>query len=357
MTEKSGTQSPERRGQTIWPELPADRDRYPPSFFVDPGGSMNDDSNEIQPWEKFKDKFPFGLCLVAEEIGDDFARVVAFARSIGIEEIEIGSLWGARIDAVPFGRLVAARDILRGHGMRVRAVTTQAFKTVSLGHLDAAQIPADPHYLEDMELFRTSVRAAEFLGAPLVRAFSFRREGMTGLGNPSPRLPGGGVFPEEMVERVALGLAPAIREAEVSGVVVALENVRSCWCNSGRNTRKLLETVGSQSLRAIWDPANAYVSGEEDAVDAGYDAAKPFAAHVHLKDAVVENADTGLTRWERIGDGEVGLGTQLEALRAESFDGCISLETHWAPPGSDRETNTRRTYTGLIELLAALLTQ
>lgn len=315
---------------------------------------MNDGSKVTQLWSALKGQFPFELCLVAEEIGDDFARVITSARSMGIEEIELGSLWGDNIDEIPFGRLVDARDMLRDNGMRVRMVATQAFKTVFLGSVDVEDIPSDPHYGEHMDLFRTSVEAAIFFGAPLVRVFSFRREGMVGLGNPSPRLPWGGAFPDEMVDRVAAGLEPAVRLAKDGGLVVALENVRSCWCDSGRNTGKLLERIGSSSLRAIWDPANAYVSGEKDAAEVGYKAVRPFVAHVHLKDAVVEDVETGLTRWERIGDGSVGLGAQLEALQGDPFDGCISLETHWAPPDSDREVNTRRTYEGLVDLLKEL---
>ena len=305
-------------------------------------------------WKILQQRFPFDLCLVAEEIGNDFERVIASARSMGIEEIELGSLWGQRIDDISFGRLVAARDILRDHGMRVRMVATEVFKTVFLGNADADEMSLDPHYRKHMALLRTCVEAAVFFGAPMVRVFSFRREGMVAVGNPSPRMPGGGTFPDEMVTRVAAGLAPAVREAEAAGLVVALENVRSCWCDSGRNTRRVLDKIDSESMRAIWDPANAYACGEEDAVEAGYAAIKSSVAHVHLKDVVVKNTETGLTRWERIGDGDTDLGAQLRALRDDSFDGCISLETHWAPPNSDREANTHGTYAGLVDLLDEL---
>jgi len=315
---------------------------------------MAGDSAAISPWSSLEGRFPFDLCLVAEEIGDDPNRVIASARSMGINEIELGSLWGERIDHVPFGRLVEARRMFRDSDMHVRMVATQAFKTVSLDTVDVPDIPSDPHYREHMDLFRASIEAAVFFGAPMVRVFSYRRRGMPGLGNPSPRLSGGGPFPDEMLDRVASGLEPAVREAEQAGLIVALENVRSCWCDSGRNTARLLERIGSDSLRVIWDPANAYASGEEDAVEAGYRAVQPRIGHVHLKDVVVEDETTGRTRWERIGDGDVGLQAQLVGLRDDSFDGCISIETHWAPPGSDREANTRGTYVGLVDLLRKL---
>ena len=313
---------------------------------------MTDNNSAKKAWPSLRTTLPFDVCLVAEEIGDDFGRVIASAETMGIEELELGSLWGERIDRVPFGSMVRARDMLRDRGIRVRMVATQAFKTVSLDSVEVKDIDSDPQFCEHMDLLRSSIAAAQFFDAPLVRTFSFRRSGMVGLGNPSPRQPGGGDFPERMAERVAAALKLAVRETRDAGLTLALENVRSCWGDSGRNTREIFDRVDSKSLQAIWDPANAFVSGEDDAVEGGYAAVKPDVVHVHLKDAAVEDRESGLTRWERIGDGEVGLGRQLRKLREDSFVGCVSIETHWLPPGSDREINTWKTFQGFVDLLA-----
>jgi sugar phosphate isomerase/epimerase len=145
----------------------------------------------------------------------------------------------------------------------------------------------------------------------------------------------------------------ACREAEQAGVTLALENVRSCWGNSGHNTAQIVERVDSPWLQVIWDPANSFVCGETPYPD-GYRAVQSQICHVHLKDAVVEDASTGLTRWERIGDGGVGLAAQMAALRDDGYTGCVSIETHWSPPGGDGESNTRRTYEGLMSLLGEI---
>jgi sugar phosphate isomerase/epimerase len=177
---------------------------------------------------------------------------------------------------------------------------------------------------------------------------------MVAMGNPSPRCVRGGAFPEMMQERVATALSLACREAEKAEVRLGLENVRSCWGNSGYNTALILERVNSPWLSAIWDPANGFVSGEEDAYPDGYEAVRPYISHVHLKDAVVENVSDGLIRWERIGDGDVRLQEQMTALRADGYAGCVSIETHWSPPGGSKESNTRQTYDGLIEMLGRI---
>lgn len=302
-------------------------------------------------WKRLEAKFPFALSLVAEEIGQDLERTLFIARELGIREIELGSLWGRRIDAVPLDHLVRARDALEEHGMKVRVMAPVIFKSVLLNHLTLESIDRDPHFQEEFRLFQISLEAARFFDAPLVRVFSFRRDGMLDAGNPSPRLPEGGEFPEEVQEKVARALSLACVEAEKAGVTLALENVRSCWGDSGRNTAIILERVDSPLLKVTWDPANAFVCGEEDGYPAGYRAVKNHIVNVHVKDAVVEDAERGLTRWERIGDGAVGWQGQLAALRADGYAGCLSIETHWSPPGGDPETNTRGTCAGLMSVL------
>ena len=109
--------------------------------------------------------------------------------------------------------------------------------------------------------------------------------------------------------------------------------------------------VDSPWLRAIWDPSNGFVSGEEDAFPAGYRRVKPYMAHVQVKDAVVADPATGLTRWERIGDGAVDFVGQLRALKEDEYTGYVSIETHWSPVGGNSEANTRATYAGLMDIL------
>jgi sugar phosphate isomerase/epimerase len=174
---------------------------------------------------------------------------------------------------------------------------------------------------------------------------------MVAMGNPSPRYAGGGALPQEVLEKVTKALHLACQEAEKAQVKLALENVRSCWGNSGHNSALILACVDSPWLSVIWDPANGFVSGEMDAYPSGYEAVKPYISHLHLKDAVVEDQESGLIRWERIGDGDVGLAAQMAALNADGYDRFVSIETHWSPDGGNKVANTRRTYEGLIEIL------
>jgi sugar phosphate isomerase/epimerase len=308
----------------------------------------------ILSWPDLADKFPFYLAVVMEEIGHDFERTLSVARELGITHVEFGRVWGERADIVPQETLKKAKDLLEKYKIRAHMIAPATFKSVLLGSVPLEHIKAEPHFQEEMGWLKRQLAVAQFFEVPLLRVFSFRREGMIGLGNPSPRRPQGAPFPEEMQEKVARALSLACQEAEKAGVTLALENVRSCWGNSGYNTALILERVNSPWLRVIWDPANAFVSGEEDAYPAGYEAVKPYIALVHLKDAVVVDTATGLIRWERMGDGQVPYLDQLRALKEAGYDGGVSIETHWSPPGGDPESNTRNTYAGLMAILAQL---
>jgi sugar phosphate isomerase/epimerase len=153
-----------------------------------------------------------------------------------------------------------------------------------------------------------------------------------------------------MLDRIAAGLRIACDVAAAAGVTLALENVRSCWGNTGLNTRRILDAVGSPYLKALWDPGNDYVSGGVPYPE-GYEAVKPSIAHVHVKDARVLDPATGLTAWECIGAGETRLAEQMAALVRDRYNGAVSLETHWRAPDADAALSSRRSFAGLCQIL------
>jgi L-ribulose-5-phosphate 3-epimerase len=308
----------------------------------------------VKRWPELADRFPFHLAVIAEEISDDFEVALSVAQELGIEAIEFGSLWGEPLGIASQESLQRAKALIDASGLKICSVGPMTFKNIVLGHVPVEHIADEPAFQDQMWLLKRQLDAAKFLGAPMLRVYSFRREGMIGLGNPSPRLPRGGPFPPEMLAKVVAALRIACQAAEQVGVPLALENVRSCWANSGYNQSLILEQVNSPWLKAIWDPSNGFVSGEEDYFPTAYARVKPYMAHVQVKDAVVVDAARGLTRWERIGDGSVDFAGQLAALRDDGYTGYVSIETHWSPPGGNPEANTRATYAGLMDVLASI---
>lgn len=293
---------------------------------------------------------PFRFGAVTDELDDDLERAVSIARDLGMTQVELNQLWGQNVAELSETEVARAERILSTAEVRVIAIDPPCFKPCALDHLPVGHVAEDPEVARHLELLERALTLARRFDAPFVRVFSFRRSGIVGLGNPSPRPPDGGPIPEEMLDRIAEGLREAARRAEEAGLTLILENVRSCWGNTGVNTAAILEAVDSTALRALWDPANDFVSGGVPYPD-GYEAVRPHLRHVHLKDARVMDAAAGLTAWARIGEGEIDYQGQIRALLEDAYPGILALETHWRPAGGSAESASRQSFAGLMTLV------
>jgi len=298
-------------------------------------------------------KQPVTLGVVTDEIHAKPEIALPLAAEMGFAGVEFNTVSGRGIHELSDAEARDLADLAKSHRLAVIALSPPSFKRILLDGVPPSAVAALPEFQEHLSWVRRAVELAPILGAEYVRVFSFRRSGMQGLGNPSPRLPGGGDLPAEALAGIVAGLRAAAEVAEAGDVTLVLENVRSCWGNSGRNAARILAAVNHPRLQALWDPGNDYVSGGSPYPE-GYEAVRPWLAHVHVKDAVVEDGATGLTRWERIGDGEVDYAGQLRALIRDGYAGVVCVETHWRPAGADGIECTRRTLDGLRRLLTQL---
>jgi sugar phosphate isomerase/epimerase len=130
-------------------------------------------------------------------------------------------------------------------------------------------------------------------------------------------------------------------------VTLAIENVRSCWANTGVNTGRLVRAADHPAVRVCWDPANDYVAGGDPA-GSGFAAVAGLIAAAHLKDALIVDRAAGRTAWAPICGGVVDAAIQLRLLAGDRFHGLASLETHYAPPGQTKADGTRLSWRGLM---------
>lgn len=299
----------------------------------------------------------FGACT--DEVHPDLETALRAIRDLGMHRVELLAFWGKPIVEMTDAEIERAGRLLQEHHMRVSAIGSLFLKGVELGNVPRGGVAKDPGFVKELDVLRASIHAAQRLGAPIVRTFAFRRDTMVGLGNPSPRLPRGGTIPDELLEKVAEGLRIAAHLAAGAGLILGLENVRSCWANTGDNAARIIAATDHPALKAIWDPGNDYVSGGVP-YPAGYEAVRPHICLVHVKDARVVDHQTGLTRWEAVGRGDVDYVGQFRALRRDRYEGPLSLETHWHPVPSgqtepDRIADSRTSFEGIRAALTASL--
>lgn len=296
-------------------------------------------------------RFPLGV--VSDEIGQDLEHVCQVAVDLGLQVLELNTVWGKPADSLDADEVARVGELLRRSGLRIDAVSTPAFKALEIG--GEPDFRRSAAFAEHMATITRAAHIARALAdvaiTPAVRIFAFRRESMIGLGNPSPILADGGGIPDGILVRIVQGLRLACDLARQEGIRLLLENVRSCWNNTGVNTARIVELTNRAELSILWDPANDYVScGLPYA--GGYAAVRPYMAAVHCKDARIVDPASGLTAWMPIGQGEADMPGQIAQLLDDGFRGPVLLETHWRGEGLSGEQSSRQSFAGLQAALA-----
>ena len=280
----------------------------------------------------------FSLGVVTDEIAADPAVAFPAAREMGFTHLELNKVGEFGVHELSDAGVAELRRMVAGEGLQVVAVDPPSFKAIELDEVPVAEVTRNPAVVEHLEQIRRSCQVACELGAGIVRVFSFRRGYMAGAGNPSPREPRGGAIPDDLLPKIVAGLRAAAAIADEHQVTLGLENVRSCWGNSGHNAARILAAVDHPRLRAIWDPGNDFVSGGVPYPD-GYRAVLPYLLHVHVKDAAVVDDATGLTRWAPIGSGAGGTtparSTPCAATGTPASSAWRPTGARKAPPASN----------------------
>jgi L-ribulose-5-phosphate 3-epimerase len=284
--------------------------------------------------------------VITDEIDQDFARACRVAQELAMSYVEIHTLWEKNVDELTTAELDEVARLLDQHELRTHLVCGLLFRPFSLADVELATLEQHPRFQEHMVKLERFIRVAQRLKAPYIRTFGFTRD--VGGANPSPRSPDGGGIDDETLAKIAKGLRIACERVAEEGLGLALENARSLYANTGGNQRRVLDAVQHPSLKIIWDPANAFVAGEDPAV--GFAQVQGHIVDLHCKDATVVDEATGLTAWARIGHGGTDWATQLRLVEPEPVN-VLTIETHWHPAGQDRAENTRQTLASLREFV------
>ncbi|UGS25462.1 sugar phosphate isomerase/epimerase [Microbacterium resistens] len=232
-----------------------------------------------------------------DEIDPDPVVQAAVLQALGANRIEVRSAWGTNIVDLDDAQLDRLAGVLRDRGMGVSAIASP------IGKVDVA-LPVE-HEVRRLE---RAIRAAEVLEAPFIRIFSFFRSAER--------------TPEDVRDEVLVRMAALARTAEAARVTLVHENEKEIYGDTPDRVLDVIESVGSDRLRAAWDNANFVQVGVRPFTD-GYALLRPHIAYLQVKDAI---AATGEVVPAGEGDGE--LRETLTALRDDGYDGYASLEPH-----------------------------
>ena len=101
-------------------------------------------------------------------------------------------------------------------------------------------------------------------------------------------------------------------------LIIGLENEHACNVATAAETRKVLDALDHPALKVVWDPANAYVSGENP-FPGGYRLLPANRiVHVHAKDC---NLDGHKPIWGPLGECDIDWRGQIDALARDGYHG------------------------------------
>jgi sugar phosphate isomerase/epimerase len=198
-------------------------------------------------------------------------------------------------------------------GRIASAVAQRGIGISSIGS-PIGKVPVTDSFGPHLERFRRALRAADVMGSPYIRIFSFFI--------PEGHDPGD--YREEVIERMGV----LAGEAQRAGVTLLHENEKGIYGDVPSRCVDVLAGVSSPALQAAWDAANFVQCGISHPYTEGYESLRPYIEYVHVKDAL---SDSG--KVVPAGEGEGQWPETLSALDASGFDGFFSLEPHLASAG------------------------
>jgi sugar phosphate isomerase/epimerase len=263
------------------------------------------------------------IAAITDEFSPDLDIALKAMQEIGMSGVELRVISGKNIMDLSDAELDRVAERVAAGGFKVISIASPLFKcrlpdSPSVDSRFQHDVFASKHTFEDQS--RLAERAffiATRLGASIIRVFSFWRT----------------IQLETCFENVVRELGELADKAARHGLTIGLENEHACNIATGAETRQALDCLKHSNLGVVWDPANAYVSGE-DPYPPGYAALPPDRiVHVHAKDCHMEGHTPV---WGPLGTRAIDWKGQIAALLKDGYKGYLSLETHWAGPGGDK---------------------
>ncbi len=268
------------------------------------------------------------IAAITDEFSPDLETALGAMQEIGMQAAELRVLWGKNILDLSDEEVERARRICADRGFRVISIASPLLKCVlpdspAIDSRFQHDVFASKHTFADQpRLAERAFAVAGKLGAGIVRVFSFWRT----------------VSPEKCFEPIVQALQELAGKAAGHVFVIGLENEHACNIATAAETARVLERVQHPNLQVVWDPANAYVAGE-DPFPGGYRLLPAGRiAHVHAKDCEL---DGHKPEWGPLGTRAIDWKGQIAALLADGYRGHLSLETHWPGPGGDKLEGSR----------------
>lgn len=274
------------------------------------------------------------LGVICDGISRDLSHAVDVMDEFGLEYAELQFVGDTEVGDHSKAEIADIDKLLRDRGKPVSCLSRHIFAGTT-----SANRPGDELHTQHMDALKRVIEMAHIVGSPLVRIMTQKKEQILwGLNGAERWNVAHGAW-----DTMAPMIAPAVELAKSEGVTLAVETGNGTMVNSNYTARKLIDELDAKdTLKVLWDPANncwcherAYPDGYEE-VRGGY------LGHIHIKDVLVDTPRATL-EVRRMGEGQLADQFQplADALRADGYDGVISLESVYHPGNGNFEDGFR----------------
>ena len=251
------------------------------------------------------------LSAFADEISPDLDEQIAVLSSEKVHFLDLRSVWNTNVLDLSDQQVARIKETLDAHGIGVAAIGSPIGK-----------VPIDSSFDEHLHHFERAIAVAQALQTPYIRIFSFYPPAAA----KGDRNDSGAVNPAEYRDEVLRRLREMTARARAAAVILLHENEKDIYGDTITRCVDLLQGINDAHFQAVFDPANFIQCGQTPYPDA-YEAVRPWLRYVHVKDArsdgSVVPAGEGVSHWPEL----------LQRLRADGYDGFLSLEPHLALAG------------------------
>ena len=274
------------------------------------------------------------LGVITDGISREFEHALDVMNEFGLTQAELQFLWDREAGDLDEAQMDRVQRLVKAHEVDVSCISRHVFGGLPLGDLDLDS----PAYVEHIEALKRCIAMAKALDCPLVRVMSFRKE-MILFGSHGAEQ---WVVSSGAWDQLLKLMAPAIQIAEDADITLVVETGNNAMITSAYLAHKLIDDLGTNRLKVLWDPANSLYCTEVPFPDGWRALRGGCLGHIHIKDAVVDIPKATVACCSlNSGDMAAYLTQIAQSLRSGDYAGSISLESVYRPLGGTFEDGFR----------------
>ncbi len=266
------------------------------------------------------------ISAFADEISDDLEIQIQNLLANHVGYIELRGVWGKNVLDLSEAEVREVKRRASGSGIGFSAVGSPLGK-----------FPVDGDFALQMDGLKKALEYAQILEAPYIRLFSFYM----------PYEEDPAIYRSQVID----WLGRMILEAEKTPIVLAHENEKGIYGDTGARCLDLYAALRSPAFTGIFDFANFVQCGQRPYADCWL-SLRPYIRYFHVKDALL---GTGQVVPAGQGDGDVAV--ILGEAFAAGFDNFLTLEPHLSVAAASYGRTTPELFHTAASALKSILRQ